>query len=401
MQQKDRSLGLDLLRAVAILWVLVCHGLFIIYDLLYEPIGNLLTRYGHYGVGLFFVLSGFLIGRIFIEDFTSKNVYTYKDIGTFWKRRWFRTIPNYFFFLLIYVVLHFLVSSGLLKTEVWTPNFNLESFSLLPRYFFFGQNLVTENPTFFGQSWSLSVEEWFYLLLPLLFIGFFHSNKDSYRSLPLKLTGLLLGITFFKFLVFFFTPSFYNEIKVIFCLDFILYGVVVAACCHLNAKRLEQFKNILLVVGLLLFVFTNCLYIGTVLKGYHAEMFQLVINCLTSLSFAFILPYFINYKTRKSLFSIIIEKVSISSYTMYLSHFIFLEFFMQGFILQFFPDSQSYFRIFAFFLFLIACTLFSYLHFINFEKPLMKLRDRKIRHSFEVSLIKMSSGLVSRRKKIN
>ena len=60
------------------------------------------------GVEIFFVISGFLIGKI-IYRIIQKDDFSFNDVREFWKRRWFRTLPNYYLVLLINILLWFLI----------------------------------------------------------------------------------------------------------------------------------------------------------------------------------------------------------------------------------------------------------------------------------------------------
>lgn len=109
------------------------------------------------GVDLFFVLSGFLIsGLLFkeIEDTGSLR------LGRFWARRAFKIIPSYYFLLL---------ALALTRATAWL---DLSSAGAALRSFFvhglFFQNYLAN--TVNGPTWSLAVEEHFYLLLPLLLL---------------------------------------------------------------------------------------------------------------------------------------------------------------------------------------------------------------------------------------
>ena len=87
-----RHFGLDVIRALAISLVLISHINGITSHL---PV-QLPNIFNHInlpdGVDLFFVLSGFLIGRILLKtDWES-----FSSIKNFWKRRFLRTLPNYF-----------------------------------------------------------------------------------------------------------------------------------------------------------------------------------------------------------------------------------------------------------------------------------------------------------------
>src|SRR4051812_21992985 len=143
-----RIFGLDLLRAVAILAVVATHTR--VFLLPHFP-GLSRIGFGTFGVELFFVLSGFLIGGILLN--LGDTLAHPRTLVTFWYRRWMRTLPNYVLFLAIAVVAQ-------LATGRNPPR--------LDSYLFFGQNLVRPIPPFFAESWSLAVEEWFYLAFPLL-----------------------------------------------------------------------------------------------------------------------------------------------------------------------------------------------------------------------------------------
>jgi peptidoglycan/LPS O-acetylase OafA/YrhL len=113
---------------------------------------GLLGHGGFYGVELFFVLSGFLIGRILIRyDSDLGNPGT---VGVFYIRRWFRTLPLFWLFVVLNVLLEFQVKDHPISLgEVLEHGFFLRTFA-------------TYHPVFFPESWSLAIEEWFYLLFP-------------------------------------------------------------------------------------------------------------------------------------------------------------------------------------------------------------------------------------------
>ena len=91
-----RIYGLDILRALAILFVVVGHGKFLLPTKLYF----LHEAFVFDGVSIFFVLSGFLIGGILIK-LLDKSQPAKELLVDFWIRRWFRTLPNYFLVLFI------------------------------------------------------------------------------------------------------------------------------------------------------------------------------------------------------------------------------------------------------------------------------------------------------------
>ena len=143
-QNKTRIFGLDIIRSVAILMVVFSHLYYLIdsKNALFISISGLL---GFFGVELFFVLSGFLIGTILLKQFLD-NSFTIKEVIHFLKRIWFRTLPNYY--LILAVNIGIALSFGYLPvTSYWN-------------YFLFLQNLSQYSITFFKEKKSLAVEEW-------------------------------------------------------------------------------------------------------------------------------------------------------------------------------------------------------------------------------------------------
>lgn len=154
----QRNSGLDYLRTLSIGIVLANHGLigFFFETGRVQPSGLVayLSASGIIAIEWLFVLSGYLIGTMMIRSFEKPGTWLERT-REFWLRRWFRTIPNYYLFLVVNVVLVYLgVASGSFH---WT-------------YLVFSQNLYRPEtlPHFFGESWSLATDEWFYFLMPLL-----------------------------------------------------------------------------------------------------------------------------------------------------------------------------------------------------------------------------------------
>jgi peptidoglycan/LPS O-acetylase OafA/YrhL len=142
-----RNTSLDALRALAIVLVVFCHGT-IAFGL---PNRLDFLALGGIGVDLFFALSGWLLGRQLCQEFARTGTI---EVRRFWLRRWLRTLPAY------YAVLLATVGQSIIQHK--TPMF--------AQYLVFLQNYIGHMP-FFGISWSLCVEEYFYLAVaPLLLI---------------------------------------------------------------------------------------------------------------------------------------------------------------------------------------------------------------------------------------
>lgn len=142
---------LDCCRCIAITLVLLSHGRRLLLPL--YPQAEWFKFGGFLGVEIFFVLSGFLIGRILIESCANPAGARWHWVPHFWLRRWLRTYPNYVLFLIL----------NLLVIDSWRP----DPLPSLLHYLTFTQSLLSPHPTFFGEAWSLVIEEIFYFLVPL------------------------------------------------------------------------------------------------------------------------------------------------------------------------------------------------------------------------------------------
>jgi peptidoglycan/LPS O-acetylase OafA/YrhL len=181
-----RNQGLDLLRGVAILLVLFNHiDPHTIPDLV-EPRGLVGAIYwrikglGWTGVDMFFVLSGFLISGLLLKEIENAGTL---QAGRFWFRRAFKILPSYLFFLAIMAATQ---ATAWLDTTSWTSIGNSLASHLL-----FAQNYLQSNPN--GPTWSLAVEEHFYILLPCLLL-LLSKGVASHREFEnrLLITGALI-----------------------------------------------------------------------------------------------------------------------------------------------------------------------------------------------------------------
>lgn len=167
-----RRFGLDLLRAASAWGVVCAHAQLLLQP---HPPGGLgwVNAWGLLGVELFFVLSGFLIGGIILE--LGDQLRTPSAVVHFWRRRWLRTVPNYLLFLGLWWII--LTALGARLPQPW-------------RFLTFTQNLLYTPLGAYLESWSLCVEEWFYLLFPLGVFVFLRLGLQARRAV--LATALLL-----------------------------------------------------------------------------------------------------------------------------------------------------------------------------------------------------------------
>lgn len=365
---KNRIFGLDLMRAIAILMVLSSHSLWI-----YPPSSNLISQicqlFGYWGVEIFFVLSGFLIGRILFLTFTQTD-FKFAEVIRFLKRRWFRTLPNYFLVLLLNFAVAFLIGYSI--ESGWS-------------YFLFLQNFSSPMLPFFTESWSLSIEEFAYVLFPTALLTITMVVKPANKSTFFLL--LVLGFIVFFLMTkvvkaLYFPMATVEEwnlgIKsvVIFRLDAIFVGILFSWISLNFFAFWKKCKLFFAFLGLCLmaFLFAVVGYFQLTFDTYPFfwHVFYLP---LTSLTFAFFLPFFSDWKFLKwAFFQKIIIFISIISYSIYLLHY--------GIVLQlmkyFFPTDGMPFNSLHFYtlVYLLITITLSYVCYRFYEKPMTNLRDK-------------------------
>lgn len=155
-----RILGLDGIRAFAVL-IVFFHHLGII---------PFLTKGGHVGVDIFFVLSGFLITSILI----SMNYSSFINLSLFYKKRALRLLPALFFFILI--IFCFIT---FVEQQRWQIDKFYETIPAIFNYMNLIRVLDIYDAPYTGHTWTLSLEWQFYLIFPIvLFILFKKFNHE-------------------------------------------------------------------------------------------------------------------------------------------------------------------------------------------------------------------------------
>ena len=361
--KKDRVYGLDILRALAVLFVVLGHGSKLLF-----PTINRLTFYVEFdGVAIFFVLSGFLIGGILIKLLEKEDA-THKTLVNFWVRRWFRTLPNYFLVLFILLILSSVFIDGFAALGGY-------------RYFLFVQNLYTPHPAWFPEAWSLSVEEWFYLLVPVIVFGLVGLCKViTNRAVLWTSIFILVLITFIRIYRYIEMPVHnFEDWDAIFRrqvlprLDSLMYGLLGAYISYYHKHVWIKYKNQLFILGILLFLLIKYL------DRFHMHTFGLY-QCVFSFSLAsfatlILLPFLSELKTGKGTVYKSFTYISLVSYSMYLLHFSVIQ---KWIIVNLDLDAlPGYARIGTkYVLYWTLTILISILMFKYFERPVMKLREK-------------------------
>ncbi|KFB01077.1 hypothetical protein IA57_04350 [Mangrovimonas yunxiaonensis] len=361
----NRIFGLDVLRALAILFVVAGHGTY----LMPKTISKYVKFFIFDGVSIFFVLSGFLIGGILIK-ILKENIIDSKLVINFWIRRWFRTLPNFFLILITLILLNI----------IFNDNFSIYSKKL---YFIFSQNLFSKPPHFFPEAWSLSVEEWFYLLIPIIIyilIKIFKISIDN--SVLFTAFGIIISITLFRY--FRFDTLTIDDIstwdrtlrKQVFTrLDSLMYGVIGAYIFFHFKNFWYKYRILFLILGITLFVSMKLNLLSTTRFGLYHCVFSFSI---TSLATLFLIPYLSCLKKGKGFLFKTITYISLVSYSMYLINLTIVQKWILGNIdWTLIQDFNGYaFLIIRYFLYWILTVTISILIYKYFEIPTMNLRDK-------------------------
>ena len=380
---KDRILGLDILRAYGILIVVYVHSYLFVLDyvppkIFYFPIViDVVTS--------FFVLSGFLIGGLIFKLIEKGRFNTPSDIFQFWKRRWYRTLPNYYFVLL-------LLSLDLILFYPSQPN------NFLPKYYIFLQNFYSPIPAFFPESWSLAVEEWFYLLIPILFFIVFAFNIKRKKISFLIVISIFIIVPFFLRLNYAQHIRHFNEIEfkireiVVLRLDSIMYGIVGAFLQFYYYNAWIRYRKTLLITAISSVLLVKIL---SVLLHFPLIWYSVFCSNFDAIATLMCLPFLSEYNPKvKKWWHTFFIHFSVISYSIYVMNHGPVRDHLVPIFLNYFKLSQFTGIGFEFMRFVVylAFTLgLSYLLYMFFEKPMMDLRDKKgslnFRHKMPVNLL--------------
>lgn len=163
-----RNTNLDLLRVVAVTMVIFSHLPAAPRDAGYAIVfaGDWFRQFGGLGVDLFFVLSGFLVsGLLFREYLASGEV----RVGRFLIRRGFKIYPAFYVFAIATVLLRLRAGDSLTRGAIASELFFVQNYG----------------PHVWSHTWSLAVEEHFYLLLAALVLVLSRwIARDPFKWIP-------------------------------------------------------------------------------------------------------------------------------------------------------------------------------------------------------------------------
>ncbi|MFA8450130.1 MAG: acyltransferase family protein [Bacteroidales bacterium] len=352
-----RIFGLDLLRAIAILIVVSTHG----NGISALSMGWIPSIPKVNGVDIFFVLSGFFIGLILLKEISRNKEMDFKSVRKFWQKRLIRTVPAYY---LILIVNYILVKKGLAFGNIDAFNF---------KFFLFAQNFSSYFVDFFWESWSLPVQEFFYLGFPVLLyvlLRYYGPQKAMFISI---IVMLVLPLVYRMAISNQHVDYFWWDVKfrkiVLTRLDSIFYGVLAAYVRYFYNDFWVKNKNKMLLIGFCL-MYIHLLGVSNVNTFYRKTFYFSFI----SLGIAMVLPFFDNIKTVKSKhLRGVVTYISNISYGMYLVNLGIVALFIQKqYEINTPTQSFSLYMIY----WIVTIALSSMLYFF-FEQPLVNWVKKK------------------------
>jgi len=348
-----RIFGLDVLRAIGGLMVVVAHTGHLVADHWprFPPVPHIDW------LAVFFVLSGFLIGNILLDALALPGPPLLRLLD-FLQRRWLRTLPNYYLFLLLNILLvAFGLAPGMLSRAT-------------AAYAVFMQNFHLPLDLFFWESWSLAVEEWFYLLFPLLAFGLMAlpSLRGSTSFLWVCLLFILfpvaarMGVA--HHVVDESTRNIWVQKLVITRLDAPGYGMLAAwvARHHRVFWRLLRWPALACGIGLLLFLATLARPAGPGALLYG-------MNSLEAFATALLLPLFSQWNNGGA-WAGTFRLLSLTTYSLYLVHMPML--YLLG---RYVPGPVAWSCAARYGLFLAGAWSVAALVYVAWERRFMRMRD--------------------------
>ena len=318
--------GLDLLRGLCGYIVAICHFQWLVNKVEYFEYISILF------VEFFFILSGFVLAPQLIKIINEK-----KYIFVFFKRRWMRTLPLYILSLIIV---------SLITNNLFNKDFFL--------YFFFLNKTLPnllEND-YFAVAWSLAVEEYFYLIFPILI--YFLFNIDNYKKNSIY---LLIILTILSLFFSFFVDNNFYRTGTFLRIDSILLGFLIAV--YSLEERIKIYYILITLVILLVAYYLFYKYQLSNLEIFYNKI--LFLNLIKIISiFTLLLFYKINFG---SFFSKLFKLIANQTYSIYLLHLPLI------YIINSFEKMNFNLIYYCISLFIISSIIFYF-----FEKPILSFR---------------------------
>ncbi|MBO9698928.1 MAG: acyltransferase [Sporocytophaga sp.] len=357
----NRLRELDFLRGIAIILVLARH----------KPLFSFTSQMGWIGVDLFFVLSGFLVSGLLFKEYLKHGTV---NPARFLIRRGFKIYPIYYLFYIVYLI-----------PIIFNGELNISGmlFDLT-----FVQNYFWKWGYAYGPSWSLAVEEHFYIGFSLFLWAYIKLNSQEFKKQDNNSGVGIFGLLLLLIVVLCFSLRLYANIqhpdqsvqiftRTHFRIDSLLAGVFVSYLYYFKFEYLSKifsaYKYRLLSIALAGLCWTP--FVNAV-----PSLFAKTIGfTLLYISFSIILVYFlltegINHKLNSVLSASVVDgicKIGFSSFSIYVIH-TFINTHISELLLNYKLDNQYV----IFFTTSILSISIGMLMTLSIEKRFLQVRDK-------------------------
>jgi peptidoglycan/LPS O-acetylase OafA/YrhL len=342
--------GLNGIRAIAVLMVIVYHRFPADHFLKIMPIG-------HFGVDIFFVLSGYLISRILLNGVSKiegNSASAFTLIKSFVIRRSLRIFPIYYLLLLVLYINDGIVGNSFRDNFLW--------------YFFYGSNfLVYFEGKWFGclaHLWSLAVEEQFYLVWPFLVLVLFRK-----RLLTLVIATIVIGT---------FSPLFFDGITYVLTISCVNAFGIGALLAYVELKRPEWQPTFVTTVNVLAVVSLLLIFIHYFVMPLPVFSDRLLVSIIAVALIAYCRFHQESFLVTRILENKMLSFIGLISYGVYLYHNVFPRYWtavLSRLHIET-PATQGHFSYIEFVIQTGFVILVSYLSWIIIEKPIAKWKDK-------------------------
>lgn len=301
---------IQVLRGLAVLAVVLFHA-----KESYFPLGYL-------GVDVFFVISGFVVTPLILRIFTDhvNGGGRLSNLNFFYKRRFYRLAPALAVTLAIFAVLIFLL--GPIGDHQRFARQGIATLLLVGNVgaYKYSGDYFSPNPNPLVHTWSLSVEEQIYIILPLILMLVLH-NRRSLKSITAVILGLISAISFISFLTPTIFQSLYLRLGIDFASQFSFYSPIdriwqftLGGLAFLLMDRLQNRTakipkgiHLLGVIAVVIILFSP-IHMSLKVSSFLASIFAVIVILSKSVD---VLPNFLIQK---------LEWVGDRSYSIYLVH---------------------------------------------------------------------------------
>lgn len=377
-----RNTTLDVIRGIAVLLIIVHHIVmpekFQINNLLEWIFRNVVMKVigfftlgGWVGVDLFFVLSGFLVSGLLFSEYNKIGKINMKR---FLLRRGFKIYPAFIFFILFTFLVERLVSNY--TAVAYHPTLDYV------KDLFFLHNYLEGR---WDQTWSLDIEEFFYLFLPVFFYILIKKQKVEwviFRNVYLFLLifGIVVrAITVFHHPAYNFSPQ-YGQTHI--RLDSLFLGVLISYLFNYHPQAFKPIVNNKTLCFSLasLLIISNFFFI----RGEKHMWIPILMLAINPIAFGVLIILALNLK--HGLKNNFMEFIGKNSYSIYLWHYVLVDYFKKfvhyiNTTAHSFSDTVfGYSYMFVYLAYVVFYLVFSVLIGVAFGKlievPFVKLRDR-------------------------